>query len=184
MPKKNLSSHKDLAPIPVRGWIFFVWVICLHLPTWALYVSTIVLLVLVPTYVHANMLATHKNDTTLTGKKMEQERQMSPNVGPTFSNMSPTCRPTRQCRIKIANADIRQTQLSSSDLPKRSQGMPNTSTWCMNTCPASRNEGGGNARCDKHSGDHQLGWNGRWRRGCYKTSLGQAAVVCTTLHQR
>ncbi len=46
------------------------------------------------------------------GPKMEQERQMSPNVGPTFSNMSLTCHPTRQCRVKIANANIRQTQLS------------------------------------------------------------------------
>jgi hypothetical protein len=46
------------------------------------------------------------------GPKMEQERQMSPNVGPTFSDMSPTCRPTRQCRVKIANVNIRQTQLS------------------------------------------------------------------------
>jgi hypothetical protein len=27
--KKNPSSHKDLAPIPVRGWIFFVRVIYL-----------------------------------------------------------------------------------------------------------------------------------------------------------
>ncbi len=45
--------------------------------------------------------------------KMEQEeKQMLPNVGPIFSNMSPTCCPTRQCRVKIANADIRQTQLS------------------------------------------------------------------------
>jgi hypothetical protein len=46
------------------------------------------------------------------GPKMEQERQMSPNVGPTFSDMSPTCHLTRQCCVKIANADIRQTQLS------------------------------------------------------------------------
>jgi hypothetical protein len=45
------------------------------------------------------------------GPKMEQERQMSPNVGPTFSNTSPTCHPTSQCRVKIAGADIRQTQL-------------------------------------------------------------------------
>jgi hypothetical protein len=44
---------------------------------------------------------------------MEQERQMSPNVGPTFSDMSPTCRPTRQCFVKIADADIQQTQLSN-----------------------------------------------------------------------
>ena len=47
------------------------------------------------------------------GPKMEQERQMLPNVGPTFSDMSPTCRPTRQCCVKIANADIRQTHLRS-----------------------------------------------------------------------
>jgi hypothetical protein len=45
------------------------------------------------------------------GPKMEQERQMLPNVRPTFSDMSPTCRPTRQCCVKIADADIRQTQL-------------------------------------------------------------------------
>jgi hypothetical protein len=38
--------------------------------------------------------------------KMEQERQMSRNVGPTFSDMSPTCCPKRQCRFKIANAGI------------------------------------------------------------------------------
>jgi hypothetical protein len=43
--------------------------------------------------------------------KMEQERQMSPNAGRTFSDMSPTCRPTCQCCVKIADADIRQTQL-------------------------------------------------------------------------
>jgi hypothetical protein len=43
---------------------------------------------------------------------MEQERQMSPNVGLTFSDMSSTCRPTHQCRVEIANANIRQTQLS------------------------------------------------------------------------
>ncbi len=24
-PKTNPSSHKDLVPIPVRGWIFCVW---------------------------------------------------------------------------------------------------------------------------------------------------------------
>ncbi len=33
MPKKISSSHKDLAPIPVRGWIFFVRVYALtYLP--------------------------------------------------------------------------------------------------------------------------------------------------------
>jgi hypothetical protein len=47
------------------------------------------------------------------GLKMEHERQMSLIVGPTFSDMSPTCRPTRQCCVKIADADIRQTQLRS-----------------------------------------------------------------------
>jgi hypothetical protein len=72
IPKKIPSSHKDLAPIPGRGWNFFVRVICTHLPTLALYVSTVVVLVLVSTYVHANMSATHENDTTLTGPKMEQ----------------------------------------------------------------------------------------------------------------
>ncbi len=41
----------------------------LTIPTWALYVSTVVVLVLVPTYVYANMSATHENDTTLTGPK-------------------------------------------------------------------------------------------------------------------
>jgi hypothetical protein len=48
--KKNPSSHKDLAPIPVRGWNFFVRSYAL---TYLLehYVSTIVLLVLVPMYV-------------------------------------------------------------------------------------------------------------------------------------
>ncbi len=58
------------------------------------------------------MLATHEKDTTLTGLKVEQESQMSPNVGPTFTDMLPKCRLTRQCRVEIANADIRQTQLS------------------------------------------------------------------------
>jgi hypothetical protein len=62
-------------------------------------------------YVHADMLATHENDTTLTGPKMEQERQMSPNGGPTFSDMLLKCHPTHYCHVKIADADIRQTQL-------------------------------------------------------------------------
>jgi hypothetical protein len=43
--------------------------------------------------------------------KNGEKWQMSPNVGPTFSDISPTCCPTRQCCIKIANTDIRQTQL-------------------------------------------------------------------------
>ncbi len=42
---------------------------------------------------------------------MEQERQMSPYVGPTFSDMSTTCCPTQHFGPEIANADIRQTQL-------------------------------------------------------------------------
>jgi hypothetical protein len=50
------------------------------------------------------------------GPKMEQERQMSPNVGPTFFDMSPTCRPSRQCCVKIADANIRQTQLRSASV--------------------------------------------------------------------
>jgi hypothetical protein len=82
------------------------------LPTCALYVSTIVLLVLVSTYVHADMSATHENNTTLTGPKMEQERQMLPYVEPTFSDMLTTCCLTRHFGPKTANADIRQTQLS------------------------------------------------------------------------
>jgi hypothetical protein len=44
------------------------------------YVSTIVLLVLVPTYVHADMLATHENNMTLTGQKWNKKgrcRRMS-----------------------------------------------------------------------------------------------------------
>jgi hypothetical protein len=48
------------------------------------------------------------------GPKMEQERQMLSNVWPTFSDMSPTCRLTRQCRVKIADANIQQTQLSTN----------------------------------------------------------------------
>jgi hypothetical protein len=91
---------------------FFCAVIHTHLPTCALYVSTIVLLVLVPTYVHADMSATHENDTTLTGPKMGQERQMSPNVRPTFYDMSTTCHPIQHFGPEIADADIRQTQLS------------------------------------------------------------------------
>jgi hypothetical protein len=46
------------------------------------------------------------------GAKNGEKWQMLPNVGPTFSDILPTCRPTRQCRIKNADADIRQTQLS------------------------------------------------------------------------
>ncbi len=45
------------------------------------------------------------------GAKNGAKWQMLPNVGPTFSDMSPTCRPTRQCCVKIGDADIRQTQL-------------------------------------------------------------------------
>ena len=40
------------------------------------------------------------------GAKNGAKWQMSPNVGPTFSDMSPTCRPTHQCRVEIGNADI------------------------------------------------------------------------------
>jgi hypothetical protein len=46
------------------------------------------------------------------GAKNGAKWQMSPNVGPTFFDMLPTCRPTHQCRVKIGDADIRQTQLS------------------------------------------------------------------------
>jgi hypothetical protein len=53
------------------------------------------------------------------GAKNGAKWQMSPNVGPTFSDMLPTCRPTRQCRIKIDDADIRQTQLSTNVLLAR-----------------------------------------------------------------
>jgi hypothetical protein len=74
-------------PIPVRGWKFFVRVICLHLPTWALYVSTLVLLVLAPMYVHADMLATHENDTTLTGQKWNKKGRCCRMLGRHF----PTC---------------------------------------------------------------------------------------------
>ncbi len=87
MPKNIPSSHKDLAPITVRGWNFFVQVICLHLPTRAQYVSTIVLLVLVPTYVHAHMLATHENDMTLTGQKWNKKGRCRQMLGRHF----PTC---------------------------------------------------------------------------------------------
>jgi hypothetical protein len=55
---------------------------------------------------------------------MEQERQMLPNVGPTFSDMSLTYRPTHQCRIKIANADIRQTQLSLQEASNLTTSKP------------------------------------------------------------
>ncbi len=46
------------------------------------------------------------------GVKNGAKWQMLPNVRPTFSNMLLTCHPTRQCCVKIANANIRQTQLS------------------------------------------------------------------------
>jgi hypothetical protein len=39
-----------------------------------------------------------------------------------------------------------------------------------------------NVGCDKHSGDHLLGWSGRQQNGRYKTPLGQAATVYKTLH--
>jgi hypothetical protein len=47
------------------------------------------------------------------GAKNGEKWQMLPNVGPTFSDISPTCRPTCQCCVKVADANIRQTQLSS-----------------------------------------------------------------------
>ncbi len=47
------------------------------------------------------------------GAKNGAKWQMSPNVGPTFSDILPTCHPTRQCCIKIGDTNIRQTQLSS-----------------------------------------------------------------------
>ena len=40
-----------------------------------------------------------------------QNGTMPPNVGPTFGNMSPTYRPTQHLGPKIADTDIRQTQL-------------------------------------------------------------------------
>ena len=50
----------------------------------------------------------HEIDRAKNGAKW----QMLPNVGPTFSDMSPTCCPTHQCRVEIGDADIRQSQLS------------------------------------------------------------------------
>ncbi len=111
MPKQFPSSHKDLAPIPVRGWIFF----CVgHMPS-LIYLSTICKYC--STSSTSSYVCTHRHVGNsqkrhdIDEPKIEQERQMFPNFGPTFSYMSPTCRPTRQCRVKIANADIRQTQL-------------------------------------------------------------------------
>ncbi len=62
-------------------------------------------------YVHADMSATHENDTTLMGQKWNKKGRCPQMLGRHFPDMSLTCRPTRQCRVKIANADIRQTQL-------------------------------------------------------------------------
>ena len=56
-----------------------------------------------------------RND--IDGAKNGEKWQMLLNVGPTFSDMLPTCCPTRQCCIKIGDADIRQTQLRSSEPP-------------------------------------------------------------------
>jgi hypothetical protein len=56
------------------------------------------------------MLAADKNNITLSGPNMEQERPMSPNVSPTFNIMLLKCRPTHQCCLKIADADTQQTQ--------------------------------------------------------------------------
>ncbi len=87
----------------------FVRVICTHLPTWALYVSTIVVLVLVPTYVHANMLATHENDTTLTGPKMEQNGSCRRMTGGHF----PTC-----CRHVVRHVNVAsKLVMPTSDKP-------------------------------------------------------------------
>ena len=89
---------------------FFCAVIRTHLPTWALYVSTITSItspyVCTCWYV-SNPRKWHDIDGAENGEKWK----MLPNVGPTFSNMSLTCHPTHQCRVEIANADIQQTQL-------------------------------------------------------------------------
>ncbi len=94
-----------------------------HLSTWALYVSTIVLLVLVPKYVHANMSATHKNNMTLTGPKMEVNgrcRQMSgrhfrhvANMSSDTSMLHQNCQcqhptnPTKSTRHVLWEVDVR-----------------------------------------------------------------------------
>jgi hypothetical protein len=110
-PKKIPSSHKDLAPIPLRGWNF----LCVHmhsltyLSTICKYYSTSSSSSYVCTCQH---VAKTRKRQDIVGAKNGEKWQMSPNVGPTFSDILPTCRPTRQCHIKIADADIRQTQLS------------------------------------------------------------------------
>ena len=50
------------------------------------------------------MSGADRNDTTLLGPKMA-DTWCRP------GNMSPTCRPTRHCRLKIADTDIRHAQL-------------------------------------------------------------------------
>jgi hypothetical protein len=45
------------------------------------------------------------------GAKNGEKWQMLPNVGSTFSDISLTCHPTSQCCVKIADANIQQTQL-------------------------------------------------------------------------
>ncbi len=99
-----------MPPIPARGWIFCAG----HMPSLT-YLSTI--RKYYSTSSTSSYICTHQHVGNsqkrhdIDRPKMEQERQMSPNVGPTFSDMSPTCCPTQQCRVKIANADIQQTQL-------------------------------------------------------------------------
>ncbi len=56
---------------------------------------------------------THDIDGAKNGAKW----QMLPNVGPTFSNMLLTCRPTHQCCVKIGDAKIQQTQLRWAQMP-------------------------------------------------------------------
>ena len=72
-----------------------------------LYVSTTVLLVLVPTYVRP----TYRKWTKTTGHQPGQNGAMSCHVGPAFSELSWTCHPTRHLGPKIGDSDIRQTQL-------------------------------------------------------------------------
>jgi hypothetical protein len=49
------------------------------------------------------------------GAKNGAKRQMLPNVGPTFSDMLPTCHPTRQCCVEIGNTNFQLTQLSQGE---------------------------------------------------------------------
>ncbi len=113
MPKKFPSSHNDLAPIPVRGWIFF----CAgHMPSLT-YLSTIRkyystssnLRMWTPTC--RQLTKTTRYWQAKNGTRKADVAECRADIFRHVSNI-------RQCRVKIANADIRQTQLSPKKVLK------------------------------------------------------------------